>query len=220
MLAVLVGGTGYYIWQKSQNKNADLSPVDSSVKSGIVAVLGNSNKFESPSTQQNNQTNQQSESAQTPVQPYEIQLPAGWTKTDSVSEDNKCNDGKVWITNTYTKETETLTIYENGHPGGCDKAIVVDTYLDFNFKPDSSGLVVDTTTIKQCSKADNPNCPIGDGVVDLLIGNVSKDNTDTAEKNAKNGNTYYFRLVDTKIDKDDFENQIKGLASLVQAIIF
>jgi hypothetical protein len=225
-ILLTVGIGGAYVWtnRTSTDTIQDYSSDSSSSANDAVAVLGQTDTFSRQVTEPEpgavEEPAAQTEPSTLPTQPYTLLLPAGWAQTDSKTELSPCGDGKQWKTDTYVNGAETLTVYENGHPGGCDKAIVVDTYLDFNFNADNTGLAVDTSIIKQCAKTENPACPVGDGVVDMLIGNASAADPSVAEPNSKNKNTYFFRLVDTKIDQNQFDAQVKGLAALVEAIKF
>ena len=218
-VSVLVGVGGFFAWQAAQSDGVKQRPLSTSTEAGIVAVLGTDTSSSTPqssSVEPQDQPLAISEPEYSGL-PYELTLPDGWSEVGSDTKSDPCGGQAEWLTATYKKGQETLIVYENGHPNGCDGEGIADMYLDFNYTSDGAALMVDTTIIEQCTKEENPLCPKGDGRVSVYIGNVNEE--DGYSVNSVNGRTYFFSLTDTGIDPD-FTAQVKSLAAIVEGIQF
>ena len=204
-----------YISVSGRNETANNTTQTQELKvtqdGGTVAVLGQSQPR--PETQGALPTATYSE------EPYSFKLPAGWKQTNDNIQENPCGEGKEWKTSTYSNGPETVIVYENGTPGGCDESSKPDLYLDFDFiNTDSAIKVNDEVDLTFCTKQQHPDCPKGDGKITLFVGN-KKDDSEIHTINKVNGNTYFFKIDDTKID-GDLAAQTKSLVKLIELIKF
>lgn len=150
--------------------------------------------------------------------PYDLKLPNGWSKTSKTDVASCEAEGEAKI-DTYVRGSQTIILYENGHPGGCDLKGLADVYLDYDFTESAEGISIDVSKIAQCTKEQSPDCPKGDGIVSVYIGNKESNNAKKLTKNAKTQKTYFFSITDTSV-QPNFENQVKSLAALISEISF
>ena len=183
-----------------------------------IAVLGQQNTNNSATNTPSSEAEEVSGDTSS-KEPYKIELPAGWALVDTVTSPNPCDEKIEQKIDTYKNDKETLLIYENGDPRGCDNSVLADTYIDFDFSDDGKSLRLnDLEKLAFCTKEENPACPKGDGIVSIFIGNEDT-NQGRYVKNKITGKTYYFSITDTKLDAD-LDTQVRSLASLVEAIKF
>jgi hypothetical protein len=232
ILLAAIGTGGYFFWQQ-KDTNKELSFVTSSESttetSDIVKnfsqaiqpqpVLGQATSEVEPPTS-SSPVASSAEDLSSPVseKPYNLQLTSGWKKK-SKSADKSCVAGSKAVVDTYTRDSQTIIVYENTHPGGCDLSGVADVYLDYDFTETGDGIVVDTSKIKQCSKEENRDCPKGDGRVSVYIGNKESSDAKNLAANKITKKTYFFSITDTAV-QPDFEKQARSLSKLIEKISF
>jgi hypothetical protein len=216
---ILAIGTVAYGLSKS-NEPKKPAFVAQETEGGIVASSINP-QLQSPQSTNNAQVQSAQDTnpiAEKTYPNFEVNLPAGWTKKSEETVDNPCDglEGKKLTTAVYVNGQEELTIYENGSPNGCGEgSAVADVYLDFDYTSDNSYVLVKTDNVVFCDLS-VPNCPKGDGKVSLFIGN--KDDADKDIVNPDTKDSYFFSIVDTKLDSDT-NAQAATLAKIVESII-
>ena len=220
VIAVLV-----WVRMTSSDSNASID-TPTGGEAGEIAQLTQLNEFKPRSSNQQQpsetlgaQTDQPNENTQTfSDKPHSMELPAGWSLTGSDTQTSACDPTLQQTVETYANGQETLTVYINGSPAGCDNAVVADVYYDFNFTTDNSGITIDTSTVPPfCTKEDNPACPKGDGKVTVFVGNQSSTDPSADERNEKTNKTYYFKIEDTGLEAD-LNAQAVSLARLAATI--
>ncbi len=224
VVAAVIGG--YIFMQNSDETMSRQTDPQTNGQAGVIAMLGQQQAAQ-PQVQAESITPQPVETPETKpveneppvdetIEPYDLKLPEGWKKKDSKDVEKSCVTGKDAIIDTYQKGAETIKVYENTRPGGCNGKTVADVDLAFTFNEDGEGLKVATGKIKQCSKDENELCPKGDGRVSVFISNLQESELIS---NPKTGNGYFIEIVDTEVDAS-LETQVKKLAKLVQDITF
>jgi hypothetical protein len=226
VIGIIAGVLGYVFLQNSQD-SSEREVTSNNGRAGVVAMFG-----------QQGQPAVQAESTQVPTpvptpapveaepeievvnQPYALNLPQGWERTESDTDSRTCDDEEVEVTiDTYKNGSREIIVYENGFPTGCTLKNDVDVYLDYDFSENGDSMRIATSNIEQCTKDENPDCARGDGRVSVLIGNRNPDNNKQLLSNEKTNKTYIFRITDTQI-APDFESQVKELVTLLQSVEF
>ncbi len=167
-------------------------------------------------------TTQEQEPEIAPGPNYTLEFPDGWIPEFNELKTNPCDpdSDEEWITTTYKKGTQQITIYENALPNDCADNGVADVYLDFEYTSDLSGVVVPTGEgqISFCDLS-TPGCPKGDGRVSVYIGNEDPEQPNTYIKNELNNNSYFFSILDTSV-QSDLQAQVESLVEIVRDITF
>ena len=150
--------------------------------------------------------------------PMTMNLPVGWTQTGQQTLANECEPDITDTVTTFQNGDETITVYENGSPVGCDNSVIGDVYYDFNFARDGGSITVDTSTSPAfCTPEDSPTCPKGDGKVTVFVGNAEVSTPADFTRSSKTDKTYFFVIEDTGLE-DDLLAQSKTLAQLAASI--
>ncbi len=150
--------------------------------------------------------------------PYTMDLPSGWSKTSTKESQNPCDTSLTQTVTVYAKDKETITVYENGSPTGCDNNTIGDVFYGYDFSTDGKSIAVDTAINPPfCTKDQNATCPKGDGKVTVFVGNVSSSDPGELVKSSITGKTYYFTIVDSGLESN-LDAQGASLAQLVESI--
>jgi len=211
-IIIIAATVGYNSWQE-KSESFVAPDVSTMVKGGSVQLLGG------PQPQAPNQQVQSAVTEQPSVTeslakiPYSMNIPSGWKETAYEERVNNCT-GSTGIESsqrTYTKGSQTLRVFENESPLGCEGEAVADLYLDFDFSADETSINPNVDVdLSLCTKEQNPACPKGDGKISLVIGNESAPNEPI--KNTISLSYYYFAIDDTNLEPDQ-RAQIKNLAA-------
>ena len=149
---------------------------------------------------------------------YEMLLPSGWEIIDTNEHENPCDPSIDEIVTTYKNGKETIEVFENGTPTGCDDNTIGDVFYEYNFSSDGSSITVDTAQQpKFCTKDQNPTCPKGDGKVTVFVGSYTDSQTGVLNKSDVTGKTYFFRIIDSGLE-NDLDAQGVALAELAATI--
>ncbi len=212
-LTFLIGVVVYSIYKnevttanRPVNLVSEVNSVESKVNSsGIVSVL-----TEIPNT--NNAVNSTDKTST-----LTISTPEEWEPIDTIDEVKSCDPSQQAEVKSYISGTKTITIYENSTPSGCDNKTIGDVNVSFVYSKKGEFIVQKKDSYEQCTKAQNPTCPKGDGKATVFITSTNTENKEN--KNPITDNTYAFRIEDTSI-ADDFSKQIGELISLIEKISF
>lgn len=228
-LAIVLLAIGTIFFSINRNdtdnlKSSQITPsnVDANLpEDGIIASSLLQGSENSVLGTNNNQSQEEAETPASDSPGFTFQPPAGWTQKSIETVDNPCEpeSNKKWTTAVYVNDREQITIYENGNPNECSNGIVSDVYLDYDFTENEDSIVVYDENIVFCDLS-TPGCPKGDGKVSIFIANeIDEPGQNMFEANSLNGNSYYFSILDTKVDPD-LDNQVRTLVQLVELIEF
>lgn len=218
VVLLVVGGSAIYLYVSNESSNeradTDITQPRSTKKtakdSDVIATFsGGPVLGQTVTTEQDAQEDTQAVTEQKSVKLF---MPDGWNVMSSTtSETSECDPTKPQTVAVYQKGDETITVYENATPAGCDNSTIGDVNLSFSYAENVSVKVDKSSGFAQCTKDQNSTCPKGDGKVTIFV---------TSEApNPLNGNMYAFRIDDSKIDAD-FNAQVAGLVSHIDQITF
>ncbi|MCA9323885.1 hypothetical protein KC992_02165 [Candidatus Saccharibacteria bacterium] len=216
LLMITVGGVAVTLVSGShtERSKSSISRDSSAASGGIVSQLNTPQAAQSTDTNQAVAGASTKEVTEEPQKELKLNTPAGWQIKESKTDVSTCDPSKTQTITTYKKGSQTLAVYENADPSGCDGGTIGDVSVDFAFTENSLGIkTTRQAAYAQCTKEQNATCPKGDGKVTLFISSKKQN------KNPLNDRTYAFKVEDTSI-QPDFNAQVNALLDVVDTVAF
>lgn len=168
-----------------------------------------------PQTQQSSPAPSE-EVASASVISAQVSMPKEWKLVSEENNKSTCDTSLASKIITYEKDTQSITIYENSNPSGCDGKKVGDVTVPFSFLEDGTISIQESESYIQCTKEQSKSCPKGDGKVTVFVMNRDPA-TKNDVKNPINKATYAFKIDDTSISPD-FSKQVNELVNIVKSV--